>query len=87
MVSTEHYNALHTTSSHFLSGDHFGFPDIEDIMNLVFSSNHTGDEAVSWAHYWIDLKVYEEQLQAGNADDMPMVAQSLPLKVHAFWIL
>ena len=73
MVATKDYDALHTTSCRFLSDDNFGCPDIEDVMNSVFDSNHTGEEAVSWVHYWVELNTYEESLQTGVVEDVPMM--------------
>ena len=74
MVATKDYDALHTASRRFLSDDNFGCPDIEDaIMNSVFDSNRTGEEAVLWAHYWVELNRYEESLQTGVVEDVPMM--------------
>ena len=42
MVSTQHYDALSSTSSRFLSDENFGIPDIENVMNNVFGSRDDG---------------------------------------------
>ena len=73
MVATKDYDTLHTASRRFLSDDNFGCPDIEDVMNSVFDSNRTGEEAVSWVRYWVELNMYEESLQTGVVEDVPMV--------------
>ena len=73
MVATKDYDTLHTASCHFLSDDNFGCPDIEDVMNSVFGSNRTGEEAVLWVHYWVELNMYKESLQTGVVEDVPMV--------------
>ena len=73
MVATKDYDALHTASRHFLSDDNFGCPDIEDVMNSVFDSNRTGEEAMLWARYWVELNTYEESLQTGVVEDVPMM--------------
>ena len=73
MVATKDYDALHTASRCFLSDDNFGCPDIEDVMNSVFDSNRTGEEAMSWVRYWVELNTYEESLQTGVVEDVPMV--------------
>ena len=75
MVATKDYDALHMALHHFLSDNNFGCLDIEDIMNLVFGSNRTGEEAVSWACYWIELNMYEESLWTGVVEDVPMVCK------------
>ena len=72
MVATKDYDALHTASCRFLSDDNFGCPGIEDVMNSVFDSNRTG-EAVLWARYWVELNTYEESLQTGVVEDVPMM--------------
>ena len=78
MVSTQHYNTLSSASSHFLSDENFGIPDIENVMNIVFGSDHSGKEAVSWKQYWNELNVYEEALRlGGNTADVPMVCLCL----------
>ena len=71
MVATKDYDALHTASHHFLSDDNFGCPDIEDVMNSVFDSNCTGEEAVLWVHYWVELNMYKESLQTGVHQENP----------------
>ena len=73
MVAAKDYDALHTVSCRFLSDNNFGCPDIEDVMNSVFGSDRTGEEAVLWARYWIELNMYEESLQTGVVEDMPMM--------------
>ena len=73
MVATKDYDTLHMASRCFLSDDNFGCPDIEDIMNSVFGSDHTGKEAVSWVRYWIELNMYEESLRTRVVEDVPMV--------------
>ncbi|KIM90088.1 hypothetical protein PILCRDRAFT_84255 [Piloderma croceum F 1598] len=74
MVSTQHYNTLSSASSHFLSDENFGIPDIENVMNTVFGSDRSGKEAVSWKQYWNELNVYEEALRlGGNTADVPMM--------------
>ena len=47
MVSAQHYEVLSSASSRFLSDENFGIPDIENIMNTVFGSDHSGKGAVS----------------------------------------
>ena len=32
----------------YLSYEDFGVPDVENVMSKVLSSEHAGDEAVSW---------------------------------------
>ena len=74
MVSAQHYEVLSTASCCFLSDENFGIPDIENIMNTVFGSDHFGKEAVSWKQYWNELNMYEEALcLGGNIGDIPMV--------------
>ena len=75
MVATKDYDALHTALHRFLSDDNFGCLDIEDVMNSVFDSNCTGEEAVLWARYWVELNMYEESLQTGVVEDVPMVCK------------
>jgi hypothetical protein len=48
MVFAQHYDVLFSTLSHFLSDENFRIPDIENVMNTVFGSNHSRKEAVSW---------------------------------------
>ena len=52
MVSTQHYDALSSASSHFLSDENFGVPDIENVMNTVFGSERSEKEAELWKQYW-----------------------------------
>ena len=74
MVSAQHYDALSSASSHFLSDENFGVPNIENVMSAVFGSEHSGKEAESWKQYWNELNVYEEALRLGdNIGDVPMV--------------
>jgi hypothetical protein len=74
MVSAQHYDALSSASSHFLSDENFGVPDIENVMSTVFGSERSGKEAESWKQYWNELNVYEEALRLGdNIGDVPMV--------------
>ena len=73
MVAAKDYDALHTASRCFLSDDNFGCLDIEDVMNSVFGSDHTGEEAVLWVRYWIELNTYKESLWTGVVEDVPMV--------------
>ena len=75
MVAAKDYDTLHTASRHFLSDNNFGCPDIEDVMNSVFGSDRTGEEAVSWVRYWIELNMYEESLRTGVVEDVPMVCK------------
>ena len=50
-------------------------------MDSVFGTNRTGDEAASWARYWLDLNVYEERLwTADNAGDVPIVCTDPPAR-------
>jgi hypothetical protein len=43
MVAAQHYDALFSASSHFLSDEIFGVPDIENVMNTVkFGSERSG---------------------------------------------
>ena len=73
-MSTQHYHMLSSTSSRFLSDKKFGVPDIENVMNNVFGSKHSGKEAESWKQYWNELNVYEEALHLGDSiGDVPMV--------------
>ena len=74
MVSTQHYDVLSNTSSHFLSDKNFGVPDIENVMNNVFGSKCSRREAESWKQYWNELNMYEEALHLGdNIGDVLMV--------------
>jgi len=74
MVPTQHYDGLSSASSHFLSDENFGIPDIENVMNTVFGSECSGKEAELWKQYWNELNVYEEALRLGdNIGDVPMV--------------
>ena len=74
MVSTQYYDTLSSVSSHFLSDENFGVPDIENVMNTVFGSEHSRKEAESWKQYWNELNVYEEALHLGdNIGDVLMV--------------
>ena len=74
MVSAQHYDALSSASSRFLSDENFGIPDIENVMNTVFGSECSGKEAELWKQYWNELNVYEEALRLGdNIGDVPMV--------------
>ena len=66
MVSAQHYDALSSASSHFLSDENFGIPDIENVMDTVFGSERSGKEAELWKQYWNELNVYEEALHLGN---------------------
>ena len=66
MVSAQHYEVLSSASSRFLSDEIFGIPDIENIMNTVFGSDHSGKEAVSWKQYRNELNMYEEALRLGG---------------------
>ena len=43
------------------------------LMNSVFDSNRTGEEVVLWARYWVELNMYEESLQTGVVEDVPMM--------------
>ena len=74
MVSQKQYDALRNASDCYLSYEVFGVPDIENVMSEVFGSERTGDEAVSWTHYWNELNLYEERLRVtSNGGDVPMV--------------
>ena len=74
MVSQKHYIALKNASKCYLSYEHFGILDVENIMSEVFGSERTGDEAMSWTCYWNELNVYEECLWVThNGGDVPMV--------------
>jgi hypothetical protein len=44
MVSAQHYDALFSASSRFLSDENFGVPDIENVMSDVFGSERSGKE-------------------------------------------
>jgi hypothetical protein len=78
MVSTQHYNALSSVSSRFLSDENFEVPDIKNVMNTVFGSERSAKEAESWKQYWNELNVYEEALRlGGNIGDVPMVCARL----------
>ena len=63
MVPQKQYDALRNASDCYLSYENFGVPGIEYIMNEVFGSECTGDEAVSWTCYWNELNIYEECLR------------------------
>ena len=41
MVSTQHYDALASVSSCFISDQNFGVPDIKNVMNNVFGSERS----------------------------------------------
>ena len=85
MVSAQHYDVLSSASSHFLSDENFGIPDIENVMNTVFGSDRSGKEAVSWKQYWNELNVYEEALRlGGNIADVPMVCPCLWLIFNGY---
>ena len=74
MVSTQHYDALSSALSHFLSDENFGVPDIKNVMNTVFGSKRSGKEAELWKQYWNELNIYEEALHLENIiGDVPMV--------------
>jgi hypothetical protein len=63
MVSQKQYKALKNASNSYLSNEEFGIRDIENVMSEIFGTERTGDEAVSWARYWNELNVYEENLR------------------------
>ena len=74
MVSAQHYNVLSSASSCFLSDENIRIPDIENVMNTVFGSDHSRKETVSWKQYWNELNMYEERLRVTcNGGDVPMV--------------
>jgi hypothetical protein len=73
MVSQNQYNVLRNASDCYLSHDNFGIRDVEDVMDSVFGSNRTGDEATTWVCYWNELNMYEENLRTKNGGDAPMV--------------
>ena len=74
MVSAQHYDALSSASSCFLSDENFGVPDIENEINTVFGSKHSGKETESWKQYWNELNMYKEALRLENIiGDVPMV--------------
>ena len=62
MVSAQHFDALSSASSCFLSDENFGVPDIKNVMN----TEHSGKEAESWKQYWNELNMYEEALRLGG---------------------
>ena len=73
MASHKQYNMLKNASDSYLFQEDFGVWDIENVMSEIFGSEHAGDEAVSWAHYWNELNVYEENLWVThNGGDMPI---------------
>lgn len=74
MVSQKQYNTLKNASDSYLSQEDFGIRDIENVMSEIFGSERSGEEAVSWTHYWNELNVYEERLRdSHNGGDVPTV--------------
>ena len=76
MVTQKQFNALKNASNSYLSNDEFGIRDIENVMNDIFGTECTGDEAVSWACYWNELNIYEENLRNGGSGDVPKVCST-----------
>jgi len=73
-------------SSHFLSDKNFGVPDIKNVMNTVFGSEHSRKEAELWKQYWNDLNMYEEELHLGNnIGDVLMVCSGLWIILQIYY--
>jgi hypothetical protein len=83
VLSPDHYISLKNASETFIhSGDTFGVPQIEAVMQAVFGdyATRTTSEAMEWAKHWNDLDSWWET----KTGSPPLVRFPSRMDVFAF---
>ncbi|KAK7006852.1 hypothetical protein R3P38DRAFT_2554928 [Favolaschia claudopus] len=73
-LSNEEYSALCSASDKFFTISSYGFDDVKAVMQLVFGSDRSSDEALAWTSYWDPVFPLAEQLDR----DEPYTAPDVP---------
>ncbi|KAK7000614.1 hypothetical protein R3P38DRAFT_2797273 [Favolaschia claudopus] len=76
-ISSEQYNLLCDASNSFFTVRSFGFGDVEQVMQLVFGSDRSSEEASTWASYWARVFPLSENLDRDEPYEVPDVPAHL----------